>query len=89
MNKTDLIEKVAADTKASKSDVESILKSILENIKKTVKKEEPVQLIGFGSFGLVHRKARVGRNPQTGEEIKIKASKSVSFKAGKAFKESL
>ncbi len=89
MNKADLIEKVANETDLSKAEVDRTLKSILDNIKKGVKKEGSVQLIGFGTFNLVKRKARTGRNPQTGEEIKIKASKSVGFKVGKSFKENL
>ena len=66
--------------------IDTILK-VLDNIKKNTTKG--VQLIGFGSFAVVERKARKGRNPQTGEVIKIKASKAVKFKAGTAYKESV
>lgn len=88
MNKADLIESVAKDTGLTKKDASSAVESTLENIKKGVKKGN-VQLIGFGSFAVTRRKARMGRNPQTGESIKIAASKSVRFKPGKEFKDKL
>jgi DNA-binding protein HU-beta len=84
MNKGDLILAVTKDTGLSKSDAEKACNAVLDNIKKNVKKG--VQLIGFGSFSVGKRKARKGRNPQTGAEIKIKASNTVKFKAGAAFK---
>lgn len=84
MNKGELIAAVAKDLKSSKADAERAVNAVLSNIKKNTKKG--VQLIGFGSFTVVKRKARKGRNPQTGEVIKIKASKTVKFKAGSAFK---
>lgn len=84
MNKGELIAAVAKDLKSSKADAERAVNAVLTNIKKNTKKG--VQLIGFGSFSVVKRKARKGRNPQTGEAIKIKASKTVKFKAGSAFK---
>ena len=84
MNKGELIESVAKDLNSSKAEAERAVNSVLSNIKKNTKKG--VQLIGFGSFSVVKRKARKGRNPQTGEAIKIKASKAVKFKAGSAFK---
>lgn len=87
MNKAKLIEAVAQDTKSSKAYAEKVVNSVLDNIKNNTKKG--VQLIGFGSFTVGKRKARKGRNPQTGETITIKASKTVKFKAGSAFKESL
>jgi DNA-binding protein HU-beta len=89
MNKADLIEAVAQDLELSKAAAERSVNTILETIKKGVKKDKLVQLIGFGTFSIRQRKARSGRNPQTGEEIKIKASKSVGFKAGKSFKSTL
>lgn len=89
MNKAELIERISKEAELTKADADRVLKVVLDNIKKGVKKEGTVQLIGFGTFNLVKRKARTGRNPQTGEEIKIKASKSVGFKVGKSFKESL
>jgi DNA-binding protein HU-beta len=87
MNKSELVAAVAKDTALSQKDSERVYNSVLNNIKKNTKKG--VQLIGFGSFSVTKRKARKGRNPQTGEEIKIKASKTVKFKPGKSFKDSL
>ena len=88
MNKADLIEAVAKETGLTKKDASSAVEATLDNIKKGVKKGN-VQLIGFGSFAVTRRKARMGRNPQTGESIKIAASKSVRFKPGKEFKDKL
>ena len=88
MNKADLIAAVAKETESSKAAAEQAVNSVLTNIKKGTKKGG-VQLIGFGTFSVSKRKARKGRNPQTGEEIKIKARKVVKFKPGKAYKESL
>ncbi len=85
MNKGELIAAVARDTELTKADSERAVNSVLNSIKKNTKKG--VQLIGFGSFNVVKRKARKGRNPQTGEVIKIKASKTVKFKAGKSYKD--
>jgi DNA-binding protein HU-beta len=84
MNKGELIAAVAKDAVISKAGAEKAVNSVLDNIKKNAKKG--VQLIGFGSFALAKRKARTGRNPQTGEKIKIKASTAVKFKAGAEFK---
>jgi len=89
MNKADLIEAVAQDLELSKAAAERSVNTILDTIKKGVRKDKLVQLIGFGTFTIRQRKARSGRNPQTGEEIKIKASKSVGFKPGKSFKSTL
>jgi DNA-binding protein HU-beta len=87
MNKGDLIVAVAKELGGSKAQAEKAVNSVLDNIKKNVKKG--VNIIGFGSFSVGNRKARTGRNPQTGETIKIKASKTVRFKAGKALKKAL
>jgi DNA-binding protein HU-beta len=84
MNKAELCEAVAKTTGLSKKDSGMAVDATLETIKKNVKKG--VQLVGFGSFTTGKRKARTGRNPQTGEEIKIPATKTVRFKAGKDFK---
>jgi DNA-binding protein HU-beta len=84
MNKGDLIAAVAKDTGLPKVQAETAVNSVLDNIKKNAKKG--VQLIGFGSFTVVKRKARKGRNPQTGQEITIKPGKAVKFKAGSGFK---
>lgn len=89
MNKAELIEAVAKAADLSKADAERALNATTDTIKKALKKGETVQLIGFGSFGVVKRSARKGRNPQTGETIKIKASKSPKFTPGKAFKEAI
>ena len=86
MNKGELVAAVANDSGLAKGDVEKALSSILETIKNTVAKAEDVQLIGFGSFVQVERKARKGFNPRTKEEIEIPASKSVKFKPGAALK---
>lgn len=87
MNKGDLIAAVAKDLGGSKAQAEKAVNSVLTSIKKNVKKG--VNIIGFGSFVVGTRKARMGRNPQTGATIKIKASKTVRFKAGKALKSGL
>lgn len=89
MNKGDLITAVAKKADISQRQAREIIDYTFETIKKATKKTDGVQLAGFGSFGVSKRKARMGRNPQTGESIKIKASKNVRFKAGKSFKEAL
>lgn len=87
MNKSELVDAVAIDSKLSKKDAGQAVDAIVTNIKKTLKKGKKVQLVGFGTFEVRKRKARKGRNPQTGEAIKIKASKVPAFKPGKAFKD--
>lgn len=89
MNKAQLIEAVAEELKKSKADAERATNAVIEAVKKGVEKDKVVQLIGFGSFTLKERKARKGRNPKTGKPIDIEASKTVTFKPGKAFKEKL
>jgi DNA-binding protein HU-beta len=90
MTKADLIDKIASDTGLTKADSSRALESTLGAIKNTLKKNNKVSLVGFGTFSVSkRRKARVGRNPRTGEEIKIKASKSPKFTAGKALKEAV
>ena len=89
MNKAQLIEAVAKATEMTKVDAEMALNTTLETIKKCVKKGEDVTLIGFGTFTKSKRKARIGRNPQTGKEIKIPAMNVPRFRAGKEFKDSL
>jgi len=88
VNKADLIEMVAKKTNLTKKDASDAVDATLDAIRKGTKKGG-VSIAGFGSFNVTQRKARMGRNPQTGEEIKIKASKSVRFKPGKAYKLSL
>ena len=87
MNKAQLIEKIATETKTSKAQAEAILDCAIENIKKTVKKGDDVKLVGFGTFTKAKRKARVGRNPQTGKAIKIPAAWTPKFRAGAEFKQ--
>ena len=87
MNKTDLIDAIAKDTGLTKKDSESALKSFIEVVSKELSKGHEVQLIGFGTFAVGKRAARTGRNPKTGEEIKIAASKTPKFKPGKALKD--
>ncbi len=85
MNKADLIEAVAKTCQLSKKDATNAVNATIGTIKKETKKSG-ISIVGFGSFNTVKRKARQGRNPQTGEKITIKASKSVRFRPGKAFK---
>ena len=82
MNKGQLVDAVAKDTKLSKADAGKALESVLKNVMKSVKKE-PVQLVGFGTFKLMSQKARTGVNPRTGEKLKIAARKVVKFKVSK------
>ena len=89
MNKADLIAAAAERAEVSKKDTEAVLNAITSTIIEAVSKGEAVQLIGFGTFDVAERGERTGRNPQTGEEMTIKASKSPKFKAGKAFKDSV
>ena len=87
MNKVELIEAMVKKTGLSKKDAEAALKAFIDTVEAEVKKGNKVQLVGFGTFELTKRAARKGRNPQTNEQIKIKASKSPKFKPGKAFKD--
>ena len=89
MNKGELMAAIADDAGISKSAAEKALNSITGNITKSLKKEDTVIFIGFGSFSVQKRAARNGRNPQTGESIKIKARKVVKFSAGKSLKEAV
>ncbi len=87
MNKGELIEKVVKATGLSKSDVSKTINATIETITKSLKKGEKVSLAGFGTFSVVKSKARKGRNPRTGEILKIRAKKSPKFKAGKTLKD--
>lgn len=89
MNKTELIDAMATDTGLSKADAQRALDAFIGNVSKALKKGGTVSLIGFGTFSVKKRAARTGRNPATGETIKIKASKTPSFKAGKGFKDAI
>ncbi|ABR75331.1 HU family DNA-binding protein [Actinobacillus succinogenes] len=87
MNKTDLIDAIASAASLTKKDAKAALEATLDAITASLKKGDAVQLIGFGTFKVNERKARIGRNPQTGAEIKIAASKAPAFVAGKALKD--
>jgi DNA-binding protein HU-beta len=89
MNKTELIAAVAKATEMKKTDAEKAVNATIETIQEALKKDEKVQLIGFGTFEARKRPARIARNPRTGEEIKVAASRAPAFKASKAFKDSL
>ncbi len=89
MNKSELIDSVANATGDSKAAVGAMLDATLGAITDAVKNDDKVQLTGFGTFERRHRKARVGRNPQTGDEVQIKAANVPAFKAGKAFKDAV
>ncbi len=87
MNKADLVEMVAKEMDESKAGAERAVNAVMGCVQKGVKKDKTCQIIGFGTFMVKKRKARTGRNPQTGETIKIKASRSVGFKPSKKFKD--
>lgn len=87
MTKAELIEKVASDNDISKALAESVINSVTDNITRCLKKSDKITLTGFGTFSVSKRKARTGRNPQTGQEIKIKATRVPKFKPGKALKD--
>ena len=87
MNKTELVAAMAEQTNLSKKDAEAALKAFIDVVSEELKKGEIVQLVGFGTFEVYERAAREGRNPQTGETMEIKASKTPKFKAGKALKD--
>ncbi|TLD43416.1 MAG: DNA-binding protein HBsu [Candidatus Jettenia ecosi] len=86
MNKQELVEMVAKECEMSKANGEKAVNAVLNGIKTGVKKNKEVRLIGFGSFTVKERKARKGRNPQTGATINIKASKAIKFTPGQDFK---
>ena len=87
MNKTELITLMSEKAQISKKDTGIALEAFMEVVKEELKKGEKVQLVGFGTFEVTERTERMGRNPQTGEEMLIKASKAPKFKAGKALKD--
>ncbi|HHL39202.1 MAG TPA: HU family DNA-binding protein [Deltaproteobacteria bacterium] len=89
MTKAELVAAVAADTGLTKADAEKALAAVIANITKALKKGDPVSLVGFGTFDVSRRKARKGRNPQTGETIRIPAAKVPRFRAGKGLKEAV
>ena len=87
MNKKELIDALAGKTELTKQDAARFIAAFEETVSETLQKGEKVQLVGFGTFDVVKRAARTGRNPRTGETMKIKASKNPTFKAGKALKD--
>jgi len=89
MNKQELIAKIAKDTGSSKSGAAAAVASLLAGITKSLKKGDPVTFVGFGTFKTSQRKARIARNPQTGEPIKISKRRVVKFTAGKALKQTV
>jgi DNA-binding protein HU-beta len=89
MNKAELVEAVASATDSSKASVDEVLNAMINTVIKAVTKGDTVQLVGFGTFGSGKRAARTGRNPRTGEAIKIAAARTVKFTAGKAFKDAV
>ncbi|SNR81421.1 bacterial nucleoid protein HU beta subunit [Methylobacillus rhizosphaerae] len=89
MNKTELIEEIAKEAGISKAAAGKAVDAFTASVTAALKGGDTVTLIGFGTFGVSERAARTGRNPQTGQEIKIAARKAPSFKAGKALKDAL
>ena len=89
MNKSDLVRSIAEKTDMTLRESEAMLKAFTETVVDTVANGEKVSLVGFGSFDVVERKARTGRNPATGEKIQIKARKVPKFTAGKDFRNSV
>ena len=90
MNKTELVEKMAKDAKVTKASAGRALESFIDGVTKGLKKRNSkVTLVGFGTFSNVYRKTRKGRNPQTGEKIKIKGKNVIKFKAGKTLKDKI
>jgi len=89
MTKQELVAKMADDADISKKAAEQALNSFMDGVKGALAKGDSVSLVGFGTFGVSHREARTGRNPQTGAEIQIPARKVPTFKAGKGLKDSV
>jgi DNA-binding protein HU-beta len=89
MNKSEFVEAVAKDAGLSKADAGRALESFVTTVQKTLKKGDDVAITGFGKFSVSKRSARTGRNPQTGEPVKIKASKAPKFSAGATFKQAV
>jgi len=90
MTKAELIDQMAKEAKISKAAANTALNSFVDGVTKALKKKDgKFTLVGFGTFAKVRRKARKGRNPQTGEAIKIKAKNAVTFKAGKQLKDAI
>lgn len=86
MNRKELVEALAAKTESTKADAERAVAGLIDIISGTLKKGDSITLVGFGTFEVRKRAARTGRNPKTGEELKIKASKAPAFKPGATLK---
>lgn len=89
MNKAELIDAIADNAGLSKADAGRAVDALVKAVTKALKKGDTVSLVGFGTFSVRKRAARTGRNPRTGDTIKIKASKNPAFKAGKALKDAV
>jgi DNA-binding protein HU-beta len=89
MNKSELIDAVASEAEISKADATRATDAVLDSISNALRRGEQVTLVGFGTFSVRERAARTGRNPQTGETINIKASRTPGFKAGKALRDAV
>ena len=89
MNKTELVAEIAEKADTSKKEAEVVLRAFTDVVTEQLRKGEKIQLVGFGTFEVSERSARTGRNPQTGEEMQIAASKAPKFKAGKALKDAV
>jgi len=89
MNKSELVDAIADASGLSKADSGRAVDALVKSVTKALKKGDTVSLVGFGTFSVRKRAARTGRNPRTGETIKIKASKNPAFKAGKALKDAV
>ncbi len=89
MNKAELVSAIADKTALSKKDAENAIKAFTDVVAEELKKGQKIQLVGFGTFEVSERAARTGRNPQTGKEMKIPASKAPKFKAGKSLKDAI
>lgn len=89
MNRNELVAAMAEKAGVSKKDADNLLKAFIDTVEETVKADDKVQLVGFGTFEARERSERVGKNPRTGEALKIAACKVPAFKAGKAFKDLL
>lgn len=89
MNKNGLISELAARNGMTKKEAEAVLESMKDIITETLAKGEKIQIVGFGTFEVKERAARMARNPRTGEQIKVEASKALAFKAGKELKDAV
>ncbi len=87
MNKSQLVDKIVADTNMGKAEVEKVLKAFIENVQQSVKKAEKVSIPGFGGWSQTQRKARTARNPRTGAPVRVPAGKGVRFTVGATFKD--